>query len=75
LTNSFKYALAHMGALQIYQKAGSDHSTTWQIYREALALGGTRRLLGLFQAAGVDFPLQPEVVKTVAGFLAATLRD
>lgn len=70
-----EYALAHMGALQIYQKACNDHSTTWQTYREALALGGTQRLLDLFQAAGADFPLQPEVVKAVAGFLTATLRS
>ncbi|GLV60642.1 oligoendopeptidase F [Dictyobacter sp. S3.2.2.5] len=68
-----EYALAHMGALQIYQKASIDQRATWQAYREALALGGTRRLSDLFQAAGIDFPLQPEVVKKVAGFLADQL--
>ncbi len=70
-----EYALAHIGALQLYQKASLDHSATWQAYREALSLGGTRPLLDLFQAAGADFPLQPGVVKSVAGFLANQLRD
>ncbi len=70
-----EYALAHMGALQLYQKASIDHGSTWQRYREALMLGGTRRLLELFQAAGADFPLQPVVVKSVASFLATTLKD
>ena len=70
-----EYTLAHMGALQLYQKASIDHNTTWQVYKEALTLGGTRELLELFRAAGADFPLQPGVVKIVASFLAAILRD
>jgi len=70
-----EYALAHMGALQLYQKASLDHSATWQNYRTALSLGGTRPLVDLFQAAGADFPLQPGVVRSVAGFLATRLRD
>ncbi len=70
-----EYALAHMGALQLYQKASLDHSATWQNYRTALSLGGTRSLVDLFQAAGADFPLQPGVVRSVAGFLATRLRD
>ena len=69
-----EYALAHMGALQLYQKACIDHSAIWQVYREALALGGTRRLPDLFQAAGADFPLQLEAVKSVAGFLVPYAR-
>lgn len=69
-----EYALAHMGALQLYQQACIDHSATWQRYCEALMLGGTRRLSDLFQAAGADFPLQPEVVKRVAVFLTAQFR-
>jgi oligoendopeptidase F len=68
-----EYALAHMGALQLYRNGCIDFSTTWQVYREALALGGTRRLPDLFLAAGADFPLQPGVVKSVADFLAAIL--
>jgi oligoendopeptidase F len=70
-----EYALAHMGALQLYQKASLDHNATWQAYREALSLGGTRSLLDLFQAAGADFPLHPKVVRSVADFLATQLRD
>lgn len=69
-----EYALAHMGALQLYQKSCIDHRATWQAYQEALGLGGTRRLAELFQAAGADFPLQPGVVQSVATFLATTLR-
>lgn len=63
-----------MGALQLYQKACLDHQLTWQMYREALTLGGTRRLSELFQAAGADFPLRPGVVKSVVGFLATQLQ-
>ncbi|MDQ2713347.1 MAG: M3 family metallopeptidase [Chloroflexota bacterium] len=69
-----EYALAHLGALQLYQNACIDHQATWRMYREALTLGGTRRLPELFQAAGADFPLQPGVVESVAGFLATILR-
>jgi len=69
-----EYTLAHLGALQLFQKASLDHAATWHAYREALALGGTRPLLDLFQAAGAKFPFQPGVVQSVAGFLAARLR-
>jgi oligoendopeptidase F len=61
--------------LQLYQKACTNQHATWQAYRDALALGGTRPLPELFQVAGANFPLQPGVVKSVARFLATVLKD
>ncbi len=69
-----EYALAHLAALDVWQHARRDWSSTWHDYRGALALGGTRPLPELFRAAGSRLPFEREVVGDAAAFLAAELQ-
>ena len=48
-----EYAIAQIGALQVWRNARRDRGTAVRRYREALALGATRPLPELFDAAGV----------------------
>jgi oligoendopeptidase F len=50
-----EYAIAQLGALQVWCNAKKDRGTATSQYRKALALGGTRPLPELFAAAGARF--------------------
>jgi oligoendopeptidase F len=52
-----EYGIAQLGAAQVYGNARRDQAGAVARYREALALGGTLGLPGLFAAAGVKFAL------------------
>lgn len=47
-----EYAIAQLGALQVWRNALQDQAKAVQDYRSALALGGSRPLPELFGAAG-----------------------
>jgi oligoendopeptidase F len=47
-----EYGIAQLGALQVWRNSLRDPSGAVRAYREALALGATRPLPGLFEAAG-----------------------
>ena len=47
-----EYAVAQLGALQVWRNALQDQAKAVQDYRSALALGGSRPLPELFDAAG-----------------------
>lgn len=47
-----EYGLAGLGALQLWRNSLTDHPGALAAYRRALALGGTRSLPELYQAAG-----------------------
>jgi oligoendopeptidase F len=70
---SLEYALAHLGALQVWRNAQADPDAAWRAYRSALALGNTRPLPDLYQAAGARLPFDHAVVRDVAQTLAAHL--
>ena len=50
-----EYGIAQIGALQVWRNAGRNQAEAVRRYREALALGATRSLPDLFEAAGVRF--------------------
>ncbi len=50
-----EYAIAQLGALQVWQNARQDLASAVKQYRAALALGGSRPLPELFSAAGIKF--------------------
>ena len=50
-----EYGIAQLGALQLWVHHQSDPAATLQKYRDALSLGGTRKLPELFDAAGIRF--------------------
>jgi oligoendopeptidase F len=69
-----EYGIAQLGALQLWLHAKQDIHKTLQQYHAALALGGSRPLPELFQAAGLPFdfsektmvPLIKEIQKVLA---------
>jgi oligoendopeptidase F len=50
-----EYGIAQLGALQLWLKAKQDPHRALAGYRAALAMGGTRTLPELFNAAGISF--------------------
>jgi oligoendopeptidase F len=58
-----EYGLALLGALQVWRNALADQATAVARYRAALALGDTRPLPGLFEAAGARFAFDRATVR------------
>jgi oligoendopeptidase F len=50
-----EYGIAQLGALQVWRNSLSDQAQATAAYRRALALGNTRSLPELFEAAGATF--------------------
>jgi len=57
-----EYGIAQLGALQVWRNALQDPRTAIAEYRSALALGGTRKLPDLFEAAGARLAFDAETV-------------
>jgi oligoendopeptidase F len=70
-----EYGIAQLGALQLWLQYKQDPHRALANYRAALALGGTRPLPELFEAAGVPFDFSADaiapLVDAVRGGLAA----
>jgi oligoendopeptidase F len=68
-----EYGIAQLGALGIWLHSQRDYREAVQLYRRALALGGSRPLPKLFQAAGLPFDFGEEAVGRAATGLRYTL--
>lgn len=66
-----EYGLAQLGALQVWRNALRDRAKAVANYRAALALGDTRPLPELFQAAGTTFAFDRNTI----GELMALVMD
>lgn len=70
-----EYAIAQIGALQLWQQDLQDPKTAVSHYRQAIALAGTRPLPELFAAADLKFDFSEAVIaplmQTVAQHLSA----
>ena len=63
-----EYGIAQLAALRIWLNSLTDERGAVQAYKQALALGGSRPLPELFQAAGAEFGLHDRIVgEIVAG--------
>jgi len=58
-----EYAIAQIGALQIWRNAKKDRAKALEKYRAALTLGGSRPLPDLFRAAGTKFGMDAKTLK------------
>jgi oligoendopeptidase F len=58
-----EYGIAQLGALQLWQLERRDHGRALAAYRRALALGGTRPLPELFEAAGIRFAMDEAIFR------------
>jgi oligoendopeptidase F len=68
-----EYAIAQLGALQLWMKARHDPRRAIANYRAALALGGTRPLPELFAAAGISFDFSEKTLRPLMGALREEL--
>jgi len=57
-----EYGIAQLGALQLWLRFKRDRKEALQGYRDALALGGSRPLPELFEAAGAHFDFGAETI-------------
>lgn len=61
-----EYGIAQLGALQVWANSKRDRSRALKLYREALALGGSRPLPELFEKAGCKFDFSADTVRPLA---------
>ncbi|MCL4211007.1 MAG: M3 family oligoendopeptidase [Phycisphaeraceae bacterium] len=60
-----EYGIAQLGALQLWSQYRRDPRTAIEHYTQALALGGSRPLPDLFNAAGLAFDFGPAMMKAL----------
>jgi oligoendopeptidase F len=68
-----EYAIAELGALQVWAQAKRDPLAAFRAYRSALSLGGARRLPDLFAAAGATFDLGSSTLAPLIAMVSAEL--
>jgi oligoendopeptidase F len=57
-----EYGIAQLGALQLWLNAKRDERKTITLYKDALALGGSRPLPELYAAAGIRFDFSSSAI-------------
>ena len=57
-----EYAIAQLGALQLWVNYQMDAASTVAAYRKALALGNSRPLPELFETAGIRFAFDEALI-------------
>ncbi len=58
-----EYGIAQLGALQVWMNARRDYEQAVALYCNGLALGGSRPLPELFEAAGLKFDFSEETLR------------
>ena len=58
-----EYGIAQLGALQVWANSRKDKAAALQAYQRGLALGGSRPLPRLFEAAGCRFDFSAETIR------------
>ncbi len=70
-----EYGMAQLGALQVWRNALKDQAGAVVSYREALALGGTKPLPELFEAAGAEFRFDTEMLADLVELVEGTIEE
>jgi len=70
-----EYGIAQLGALQLWLRFKRDPKEALNGYRSALALGGSRPLPELFEAAGARFDFSAETIKPLVDAVQEELAD
>jgi oligoendopeptidase F len=68
-----EYGIAQLAALRIWLNSLEDERAAVEAYKRALALGGSRPLPDLFEAAGADFALDDRTVRAIVEGTVAQL--
>jgi oligoendopeptidase F len=69
-----EYGIAQLGALQVWANSKRDKAKTLNDYKKSLALGGSRPLPELFQAAGCKFQFDAATIKPLIQLASTELR-
>jgi oligoendopeptidase F len=69
------YGLAQLGAVQVWANARRDQAAAVARYRRALALGGTRSVPDLFQAAGARLAFDAGTLREAVSLLERALAE
>ena len=64
-----EYAIAQLGALQVWRNHRKDPDGAIQNYRAGLALGNTRSLPELYEGAGIRFDFSQEMLEDLIGMV------
>jgi oligoendopeptidase F len=64
-----EYGIAQLGALQVWANSKRDPAKALNDYKKSLALGGSRPLPELFQAAGCKFEFSAKTIQPIAKML------
>jgi len=70
-----EYGLALLGALQIWKNSIADPDKALSQYKQALALGATQNLPGLFKTAGAHFAFDEETFKPLVSQIETRLEE
>ncbi len=70
-----EYAMAYLGALQVWENARRDAPKALADYKAALSLGGTRPLDELYESAGVSFRFDRATIAHLAALAVEALGD
>ena len=73
--NSLDYAIAFLGAIQIWRASLEDRAAALRRYREALKVGSSRPAADLFSVAGATLAFDRATVGREAAFVAQRLAD
>ena len=68
-----EYGIAQLGALQVWRNQLEDPARGLRLYKEALALGGSKRLPELFEAAGGRFAMDESLVAPLVALVQGQL--
>ena len=58
-----EYGIAQLGALQVWMNSRKDYAHAVALYRNGLALGGSRPLPELFEGAGLNFDFSEKTLR------------
>lgn len=70
-----EYAIAYLGALQVWERARTDQAAALADYLQALSLGGTRPLDELYRVAGISFDFDQSMIDRLTELVVAELGD
>ncbi|MHA4411982.1 M3 family oligoendopeptidase [Bacillus cereus] len=68
-----EYAIAQLGALQMYKQYKEDPKQTLENYKKALSLGSSQSIKEVYDAAGIRFDFSGETIKELMLFVEKEL--
>ncbi|MCP3032918.1 M3 family oligoendopeptidase [Halobacillus sp. A1] len=70
-----EYVIAQLGAVQMYKQYKEDPEGTLDRYKKALALGNTKSLADVYEAAGIRFDFSGEMIQELMDFLQKEIEE